>query len=208
MQVSARHALAAPLLLALALPPKPVAADAAPTPAQLYKQARALAKQRKKAPCDAMFEEVRDTLERALKRSRRLRRKAFKDPAFNELRGTCMYQRLARGLDLGKPAHRRRMLHAVNWHGTNWGTNAPGPTDTITFKGRRATLQAMKLRNGWPIKGTFSLQGGALLIRGKAKAPNGKVYPVQIKLMFNPEACALTLNGEVVFSDTPDECNT
>lgn len=182
--------------------------DGKSSPARSYQQARAMALLRRTSPCDAMLESVSEVLGSALQASRKLRNKARKDPAFKELHGTCMFLRLARGLDVGKPAHRRRLLARVSWHGTNWGTNAPGPTDEITLGKRRATLSAMKVRGNCPIKGTYSLQGGAVLIRGTCTMPGSKARPVQIKLMFNPKTCQLTLNGEILFRDTPDECNT
>jgi hypothetical protein len=178
------------------------------SPARSYQQARAMALLRRTSPCDAMLESVSEVLTSALKASRKLRKKARKDPAFKELHGTCMFLRLARGLDIGKPAHRRRLLARVSWHGTNWGTNGPGPTDEITLGKRRATLSAKKVRGNCPIKGTYSLQGGAVLLRGTCTKPGRKARPVQIKLMFNPKTCQLTLNGEILFSDMPDECNT
>ena len=209
MQVTAKLALAAPLAVAIVLAPQPLKADAAPTPSRLYEQARKMAKQRKVEPCAVMFEELRETLKRALEAAPKLRNKARKDRAFGELRGTCMFLRLALGLDPNKPRHLRRMLIGVAWEGTNWGTNQPGPTDTIQFKPKHSVrLNAMKVRGGCPIEGTYSLQGGALLIRGKCKGHDGKKRPVQIKLIFTPETCQLTLNGDHLFSDTPDECNT
>jgi hypothetical protein len=178
------------------------------SPEERYQLARALSLYRSTHPCEAMLENVRDTLASALEQSPRLRKAARADPAFRELHGTCMFQRLALGLDVAAPKQLRLLLERVAWEGTNWGSSSPGPQDSITLGRGKVSLSAQRVLQGCPIEGTYDLEDRLLRIKGVCKMPGKSGTPVQIKLRFDPEACSLsTEDGTHLFDDTPDECN-
>lgn len=180
-----------------------------PTTTQVsYQRARAMAYYRETNPCDAMFEVVLENLKLALERSRRLRTRARRDPAFRAFRGTCAFQRLALGLDPRKAANLRQLLLRVNWQGTNCGTNQPGPQDMIGFSERGGTLQAMRVCGGAEITGSYSLKKNRISIKGECQQKPGKARKINLELTFEPETCTLNHKGEHLFDDEPDECNT
>jgi len=174
-----------------------------------YQLARAMALLRITHPCEALLESVRDTLASALADSPRLRKAARSDPAFSELHGTCMYQRLVLGLDVANPKHLRRMVERVAWEGTNWGTNAPGPHDSLSLSRGKVSLCALQVHGGCPISGTYRLEGTTLHIEGVCRIPGRAAVPVKLRLKLDPEGCRLSDGDNPrLFGDTPDECNT
>jgi hypothetical protein len=176
---------------------------------EFYQLARVMSLFRVTNPCEAMFEDVRNTLASALKSSPRLRKAARSDPAFRELRGTCMFQRLALGIDVTNPKHLRRLLERVAWEGTNWGTDQPGPQDSLSLSGGEVLMNAQQVHGGCLIGGTYHLEGTTLHIEGVCKTPGRADVPVKLRLQFDPEGCRLTDgDGPSLFDDTPDECNT
>jgi hypothetical protein len=183
-----------------------------------YQLARAMALYRRTHPCEAMFESVLSHLQRALERSKPLRRRARRDPALAELRGTCVYQRLARGLDPGKAADLRKLLMRVDWQGTNWGTNQPGPQDQIGFDARGVTLQATRICGGGAVRGRYRVKDPrsknnknnkrTISIEGRCAVRPGAAREIEIELTLDLESCSLNYEGEHLFDDVPDECNS
>jgi hypothetical protein len=179
------------------------------TAEERYQLARALALLRRTHPCEALLETVRDTLASALEDSPRLRQAARSDPAFAELQGTCMVQRLVAGLDVANPQQLRRLVERVAWEGTNWGTNGPGPQDSLELRRGKVTLSAQRVHDGCPISGRYRLEGTRLHIEGVCRMPGQADLPVTLDLTLDPEWCTLSDgDGTRLFDDTPDECNT
>jgi hypothetical protein len=174
-----------------------------------YQLARAMALLRRTHPCEALLETVRDTLASALAGSPRLRQAARSDPAFGELQGTCMYQRLVAGLDVANSNQLRHLVERVAWQGTDWGTNGPGPQDSLELRRGKVSLSAQRVHDGCPISGRYRLVGTRLHIEGVCRIPGKADVPVTLELTLEPEGCTLSDgDGPRLFDDTPDECNT
>jgi len=71
-------------------------------------------------------------------------------------------------------------------------------------------LGAMRVMNNAPIRGRYTLRGNVLTIIGTRSVPGRKtgMQKVTLELQVDLEQCTLHYEGQRLFGDEPDTCNT